>query len=90
MKELQPLEESHRRLRLNKNEITAIVETLKEHLHDKSNKIRLFALQSLANLAFDDAKLRPQVIAVLDEVTRTGSPAMKTAGQKLLAYLRKL
>jgi hypothetical protein len=90
MKELRPLEEGSRRLRLNKNEITAIIETLKNHLHDRSNKIRLFALQSLANLALDDAKLRPQIIAVLDEVARTGSPTIKTAGRKLLSTLRKL
>lgn len=85
MKELH-----EKQLRLNKNEITAIIETLKEHLNDKSKKARLVSMQALANLAHDDARLRPQVIAVLAEVTKTGSPTLQTAGRKLLSSLRKL
>ena len=85
MKELQ-----EKQLRLNKNEITAVIETLKEHLNDKSKKARLVSMQALANLAHDDARLRPQVIAVLAEVTKTGSPALQTAGRKRLSSLRKL
>jgi len=85
MKELQ-----QQPLRLNKNEITAIIETLKEHLHDKSRKVRLVSMQALANLAYDDAQLRPQVIAVLSEVAKTGNSTMQTAGRKLLSSLKKL
>jgi hypothetical protein len=75
---------------LNKKEIATVLETLTGYLHDKSNRVRMFSMQALANLAMDEAKLRPQVIAVLDEVTKTGSPAMKMQGQKLLSDLRKL
>lgn len=85
MKELQ-----EKQLHLNKNEITAIIETLKEHLNAKSKKVRLVSMQALANLAHDDAKLRPQVIAVLAEVAKTGSPTMQVAGRKLLSSLQKL
>lgn len=85
MKELQ-----EKQLRLNKNEITAIIETLKQHLNDKSKKVRLVSMQALANLAQDDAQLRPQVIAVLSEVAKTGNSAMQTEGRKLLSSLKKL
>ncbi len=85
MKELQT-----KRLRLNKNEITAIIETLKEHLNAKSRKVRLVSMQALANLAHDDVQLRPQVIAVLAEVAKTGNPTMQNEGRKLLSSLQKL
>lgn len=85
MKELQ-----QKPLHLNKNEITAIIETLKEHLNDKSKKVRLVSMQVLANLAHDDAQLRPQVIAVLAEAAKTGNPTMQTEGRKLLSSLKKL
>lgn len=85
MKELQP-----QSLRLNKNEVTAIIDTLKEHLKDKRKKVRLVSMQALANLAHDDAQLRPQVIAVLSEVAKTGHPTMQTEGRKLLSSLKKL
>lgn len=85
MKELQP-----QSLRLNKNEVTAIIDTLKEHLKDKRKKVRLVSMQALANLAHDDAQLRPQVIAALSEVAKTGHPTMQTEGRKLLSSLKKL
>lgn len=85
MKELQP-----QSLRLNKNEVTAIIDTLKEHLKDKRKKVRLVSMQALANLAHDDAQLRPQVIAVLSEMAKTGHPTMQTEGRKLLSSLKKL
>lgn len=90
MKVLKPANENRRRLQLNKSELAVVFDTLKGYLHDKSNKVRLFSMQALANLALDNAKLRPQVIAVLDEATKTGSPKIKTQGQKLLADLRRL
>jgi len=90
MKVLKSSETESRRLRLNQNEVAAVLETLKGYLYDKSRKVRMFSLQALANLAADEAKLRPQVIAVLENVTKTGSSAMKTEGQKLLDNLRKL
>jgi hypothetical protein len=85
MKDLQD-----RQLRLNKNEITAIIDTLKAHLNDKSKKARLVSMRALANLAYADVQLRPQVIAVLAEVAQTGSPTMQTEGRKLLSSLQKL
>jgi len=90
MKMSKKREGESRRLQLNKKELAAVIETLTGYLHDRSRKVRMFSLQALANLAFDEAKLRPQVIAVLDEVTKTGSPAMKTHGRKILVNLRKL
>lgn len=89
MRTFEPLESNSRPLKLSKQDRSIVFETLKNYLHDKSGKVRLFSMQALANLAIDEVDLRPQVIALLNEVTKTGSPAMKTQGRKLLAWLKK-
>jgi len=58
-----------------------------DNLGDKSKILRTFAMQALADLAKQDADLRPEVIRVLEEQTRTGSPAMQSRGRKLLRQL---
>jgi hypothetical protein len=44
-------------------------------------------MQALADLAEQDAGLRPAIVAQLKELTRTGSPAMQARGRRLLAKL---
>jgi hypothetical protein len=44
-------------------------------------------MQALADLAEEDPSLRTQVILMLEELTETGSPAMKSRGRKLLKEL---
>jgi hypothetical protein len=46
-------------------------------------------MQALADLAEDDATLRPRVVRLLEDLTRTGSPAMKSRGRKLLDRLNQ-
>ena len=41
-------------------------------------------MQALADLAEQDAILRPQVVELLEALVQTGSPAMKSRGRKLL------
>jgi hypothetical protein len=79
-----------RRLKLNKTERAAVLEVLSSYLHDKNRSIRMFSMQALANLAMDEARLRPQVITLLEELTKAGRPAMQDAGRKLLASLNQL
>ena len=75
------------RLELNKEERAVIVEILLDYLNDKSKIVKTFSMQALADFAEWDASLRPQVIKLLEELTRTGSPAMKSRGRKLLEKL---
>ncbi len=81
--------EDHR-LQLSKKDRTAVLEVLSGYLHDKSRTVRMFSMQALANLAVEEAKLRPQVIALLQDSIKTGSPAIKNRGRKLLESLKRL
>lgn len=78
------------RLPLNPEERATAVEALVAYLSDKSRIVKTSAMQGLAELALGDARLRAGVIAVLEECVRTGSPAMKSRGRKLLARLANL
>jgi hypothetical protein len=57
------------------------------YLDDRSSIVKTFALQGLADLAQDDASIRPQVIEALREAIRSGTPAMKARSRKLLLRL---
>ncbi len=77
------------RLELSEEERAVVVEILLDYLHDKSKIVKTFSMQALADLAEQDASLRSQVIQLLEELTRTGSPAMKSRGRKLLEKLSR-
>ena len=78
------------RLDLSTKERQVVVEILTGYLDDKSKIVKTFSMQALADLAEQDAGLRPQVVTWLEELTATGSPAIKSRGQKLLKRLRVL
>ena len=75
------------RLELSGEEYVAAMELLLGYLNDESRIVKTFAMQALADFAERDANLRPQVIELLEELTETGSPAMKSRGRKLLEKL---
>jgi len=77
------------RLELSQEERAWAVGILRGYLQDKSQIVKTFALQALADLAGKDAALRPQVIQWLEQLTAAGSPAVKSRGRKLLARLRR-
>lgn len=77
------------RLDLTPAERLRVVAILENYLTDKSSIVRTLSMQALADMAPQDADLRPALLARLEELTRTGSPAMQTRGRKLLAELRK-
>ncbi len=75
------------RLDLTREESGFVFEILLDYLNDKSNIVKTFSMQAMADLAERDVSLRAQVIPLLEELTRTGSPAMKSRGRKLLRKL---
>jgi hypothetical protein len=77
------------RLELSEEERAVVVEILLDYLDDKSKIVKTFSMQALADFAERDTSLRPKVIQLLEELTRTGSPAMKNRGRKLLEKLNR-
>ena len=77
------------RLDLDREERATAVKILLGYLDDESKIVKTFSLQALADFAERNASLRDQVIELLEESTRTGSPAVRSRGQKLLKRLNK-
>jgi hypothetical protein len=72
------------RLPLNPKERELAASLLNRYLQDRSSIVKTFALQGLAELAQDDPAIRPSVLEILREATRSGTPAMKARSRKLL------
>jgi hypothetical protein len=77
------------RLRLNTNERKLATSLLIGYLEDRSSIVKTFALQGLADLSQADPGIRPGVIEILRQATRTGTAAMKARGRKLLLRLER-
>ena len=75
------------RLALNPKQRNLATALLVGYLEDRSSIVKTFALQGLADLAQDDPSIRPGVIEILRQATRTGTAAMKARGRKLLGRL---
>jgi hypothetical protein len=76
------------RLELTSEERYLVVNILSEYLRDDSKIVKTSSMQALADIAEQDVNLRASIIQQLEELTRTGSPAMRSRGRKLLAKLR--
>ncbi len=77
------------RLELAARERDDVVAILLSYLNDNSRIVKTFAMQALADLCEQDPRLRPSILPRLEELTQTGSPAMKSRGRKLLARLKQ-
>ncbi len=75
------------RLPLNAKERQVAISSLERYLEDDSSIVKTFALQGLADLAEAAPSLRPQVVEILHEAARKGTPAMKARSRKLLIRL---
>lgn len=75
------------RLKLNPTERFGAVQILLGYLDDDCRILKTFAMQALADLAERDNRFLPTVVPLLRMLTRTGSPAMRSRGHKLLREL---
>lgn len=73
------------RIQLTKAQRRPVVDTLNVYLADTSRIVKTFAMQTLAEIAERDRDLRGAIVQRLETLTRTGSPAMRSRGNKLLA-----
>ncbi len=74
-------------LHLDKQERLQVFEVLCTYLTDTSNIVKTFSMQALADLAEQDTSLRQEVLRLLKIQTKTGSPAVKNRGNKLIQRL---
>lgn len=78
------------RLRMTPSERAAVVDILYEYLKDPSSSIvRTFAMQGLADFVQQDRRLMERVKPMIEELTETGTPAMRARGRKLLKQLKR-
>lgn len=76
------------RLPLTAAERAEVLVLLQCHLSDRSSIVKTSALQSIADLAAGDEALRAGAVDLLERFVRSGTPAMKARGRKLLVRLR--
>ena len=76
------------RLPLTRAERKRAIAFLKQFLSDRSSIVKTCALQGLAELAQGNPEIRSGVIGVMEQASRTGTPAMKARARKLLPGLR--
>ena len=77
------------RLQLTAVERRRAAECLEVYLEDRSSIVKTFAMQGLADLARQDPGLQVEVREQIRTLTRTGTPAMKARGRKLLTELER-
>ena len=77
------------RLPLTRREILAVFPTLRGYLEDRSVIVKVFALQAMFELSLREPSLRIPVQALVESFTRTGTPAMRARGRKLLSLLKE-
>jgi hypothetical protein len=75
------------RLALKGPEIRRAAALLETCLEDRSSIVKTSAMQGLADLALRDRSMLPQVLDLLRIHTRSGTPAMRARGRKLLKIL---
>jgi hypothetical protein len=72
------------RLELSASEHHRAAESFRNYLNDRSSIVKTFAIQALADLARDDASLRPEVRALVENHIRSGTAAMRARCRKLM------
>ena len=76
------------RLKLRPEETAAATEIFFEYLNDKSKIVVTFAMQALADLAIKQPDISARVTRAIEKLTQTGSPAIRSRGEKLLPQLK--
>jgi len=75
------------RLHLTGSECRRVAQILHSYLEDRSSIVKTFAMQGLADLTNQYPSLGPTVLELIRVLTRTGTPAMRARGRKLLQKL---
>jgi hypothetical protein len=73
------------RLPLNLRQIADVFSLLRSYLKDRSVIVQVCALQGMFDLALKDPSLRGSVRELVEASCRTGAPAVRARGRKLLS-----
>ena len=77
-------------LEVNERERDQIINILLSYIDTSDSKIvKTFSMQTLADFAGKDKVVRPKILKILEELVKTGSPAMKSRGRKLIKKLEE-
>jgi HEAT repeat protein len=76
------------RLPLTRKDTERAVSILHGYLADRSAIVNVCALQALADLASRDRSLVPMAVVAMEAACRTGTPAMRARGKKLLSIFK--
>lgn len=68
------------RLRLSSAQQRHVLLCLRRYLSDRSSIVRTCAMQGLADLVRHDARIQPEVVNLIEDLTRTGTPRHEGAG----------
>jgi len=75
-------------IKINKSEQNKIIEILLFYIdNDKSKIVITFSMQTLADLAERDNKIKPEIIKIINKTMMNGSPAIVSRGKRLLNIL---
>lgn len=75
------------RLPLTKKERIDLIEVFQSYLKDKSKIVVTFTMQAMVDLTGRYEKLKSEVLPIIRKLTKEGSPAMRSRGEKLLKKL---
>ncbi|MDH3220398.1 MAG: hypothetical protein OEO19_12775 [Gammaproteobacteria bacterium] len=75
------------RLPLTKKDRKKVYEILQSYLKDESSIVKTFAMQALTDIAMQDRYYLTRVRRQINDLSKSGSPAMKSRGRKLLDVL---
>jgi hypothetical protein len=78
------------RLSLTKIERERARSTLWRYLEDRSSIVKTCVLQGLAELSKGNAEQEAEMLSLLEQVQRTGTPAMKARSRKLIRRFQKI
>ncbi len=77
-------------LEYNKKERDTVIKILFSYIDSsKSNIVKVFSMQTSAELAKNDNNIKPMILKKIKQAIKTGSPAVKNRGQKLIELLEK-
>ena len=77
------------RLNYNESQENEIIESLKSYLVHKSKIVQVTAMESLATFAERNTTIFNEVIEIITELKKIGSPAVQSRGRKLLQRLTR-
>jgi hypothetical protein len=75
------------KLKLTRAECRRVADVFTDWLDDRSSIVKTCAMQGLAELTLQDSSMKDEVLDLLRELTRSGTPAMRARGRHLVMQL---